>query len=418
MKVKLFIKSLLTAILLLCFVNVSFADLQLNYIHFDPAIIAGGDEVDVVIQYEAKDLPFETEKIGNDEYSFQVKLLADDDLTSKYVLITDSLGDNVKGNIYTGEKFYKTFRVKVLNNAPAADYEFKLVGEWFKNGVSLGINEELNFIMPVKKEGIIMDISSIITNPSQIIPGDKFVELNTFLENAGEKTAKSIKVKLNSTQGIEPSYSNNNELYVGKLSNDETKKLIFIVNLDDNLKSGEYTLNYIIDYMDLDENRYSVQKNVSLLVKPKPNLVIERVEGEGLAGTNSKLKVWVKNIGEVSAESIDVRILKQSSQPFEFDFRSSFIGELEPQEIGVAVFDIDVLNEAEIKEHDLKLVIRAKGDSDEGDDNIYSYNRRAKFDVTGVKSNNYVYAGLGLFSILVIGFTFNNRHKNRKKRNI
>lgn len=410
------IKSFMAVTLLLTLVNISFADLQLNYIHFDPAIIAAGDNVDIVIQYEAKNLPFDSTKIGDDEYTFKVELQADDDLTQNYVLITDSAGDDVKGTIYTGEKFYKTFKVKVLTNAPAADYEFKLVGIWYKNGIPLDYKEELTFIMPVKKEGIILNVASITTNPIQIRPGDNFVEINTNLENSGEKSAKTIRVKLNSVGGIEPSYSDNNEFYIGKLNSDETKELTFTVNLDDELKSGTYTLNYTIEYMDLDDNSYSVQKNISLLVKPKPNLIIEKVEGEGLAGSSDKLYVWVKNVGEVSAESVDVRVLKESSQPFEFDYRSSFIGELEPNETGLAIFDINVLNEAEINNYNLKLVVRAKGDSDEGDDNIYSYNRRAEFNVTGVQKNYYVYAGVGLFIILVIGFLFKKttRKKNRK----
>ncbi|MCA9486621.1 LPXTG cell wall anchor domain-containing protein [Candidatus Woesearchaeota archaeon] len=409
-----FFKSFLGLFVLLSFAQVSFADLQLNYIHFDPAIISAGDEVDIVIQYEAQNAPFDSSKIGDDEYSFNVKLEADDDLTEKYILITDSRGDDVKGTLYSGEKYYKTFKVKVLNNAPAANYEFKLVGQWYKNGNALDYTEELTFEMPVKKEGIILDISSITTNPNQVRPGDKFVELYTSLENVGEKTAKNIKVKLSAQEGIDPSYSDNNELSVGKLASQESKDIDFTINLDDELKAGEYTLTYTLEYMDLDDNSYTLEKNISLLVKEKPNLVIEKVEGEGLAGSSSTLKVWVKNVGEESAESVDVRVLKQSSQPFEFDFRSSFIGELEPGETGLAVFDIDVLDSADIKAHDLKLVLRAKGDTDEGDDNIYTFNRRAYFTVTGVKQNSYVYVGLGLFALLVIGFLVKGRKKKHE----
>ena len=134
--------------------SAGFSNLELNYIHFDPAIIASGDEVDIVVQYSAKELPFEDTQVGDEDYSFEVTLMSDDDLTRDHVTILDSKGDDVKGTIYSGDMYYKVFRVKVSGDAPAASYEFKLVGQWYKNDVPLDGKEELTFEMPVKKEGI------------------------------------------------------------------------------------------------------------------------------------------------------------------------------------------------------------------------------------------------------------------------
>ncbi|MCA9496235.1 MAG: hypothetical protein KC589_04800, partial [Nanoarchaeota archaeon] len=392
-----------------------FASLELNYIHFDPAIIASGDEVDSVIEFESKNLPFTDDKIGSADYSFMVELLADDDLSKNYVIILDSQGDDLKGSVIAGEKYYKKFRIKINSNAPAANYEFKLAGKWYKNDKPLDIIEELRFKIPVKKEGIIIDLSSIQTSPSQIRAGDKFVELKTYVENVGEKDSKSIEIILENIEDIEPSYSNNNRLWLGSLGAGESKEVIFYVNLDDFLKEGVYDLNFNIKYMDMEDNSFEKNNTLPLLVKKKPYLEIEKVEGSGLAGDDSKLYIWVKNIGEESAESVDIRILKQNSQPFEFDARSSYIGELEVNESGLAIFDVGILPEAQVKKHDFKLLIRAKGDSDEGDDNIYTFNRRASFEVSGTSPNYFIIYGLIGFVLVLIIFGISKLRGKKKK---
>ncbi|MCA9460338.1 MAG: COG1361 S-layer family protein, partial [Nanoarchaeota archaeon] len=401
---------------LLIGIHSSFASLELNYIHFDPAIIASGDEVDIVIEFESKNLPFADDKIGGSgEYSFKVKLLADDDLSKNNVMILDSEGDDLKGSVIAGEKYYKKFRVKINSDAPAANYEFKLEGRWYKNDKPLDIIEELRFKIPVKKEGIIIDLSSIQTSPSQIRAGDKFVELKTYIENVGEKNSKSLEIILENIDYIEPSYSNNNRIWLGSLGAGESKEVIFYVNIDNFAKGGVYNLNFNITYMDLDDNSFSKINTLPLLIKKKPYLEIEKVEGNGLAGKDSKLYVWVKNIGEESAESVDIRILKQNSQPFEFEARSSYIGELEVNESGLAIFDIEVLSNADIKNHDFKLLIRAKGDSDEGDDTIYTFNRRASFEVTGTSPNYYLIYGVFGLILLIIIFTVSKFGGKKKK---
>ena len=122
------------------------------------------------------------------------------------------------------------------------------------------------------------------------------------------------------------------------------------------------------------------------------------VKGIGLAGSKITLEIMLKNVGTEDAEAVDARIIKQSSQPFTFDLRSNYVGELEAGETGKAVFGINIDKEAEQKEHNLKLLIRAKGDSDKGDNNIYTFNRRAIIDVNGKKVNPVVGMVIGVQS--------------------
>jgi len=394
------ISLVLLTLLILALPTVS-ARLVLDSVQFDPAIIASGDEVDVVVQFHETSSGDE-DKVGNEEYSFNVFLESDDTLTKKYVIIQDTEGNNLRGTIYTGSNYNKVFRVKVAQNAPAGNYEFRLVGQWYYKDVPLESIQFLRFKMPVKKEGIIMDISTLETVPSEVRPGDNYVKVVAFIENSGEKDAKSAEVKLNLPEGLSSSYSNDNRVWVGRVNAGERREVTFYIDVDDKVKPDLFNINYNFNYMDLDNNAYQKSRTIPFRVKSRPYLEVVSYEGEGLSGTTSKLYVTVKNTGTESAESVDVRLLKESSQPFDFDVRSNYVGELEPDEEGTVVFDIKIKSDAEIKDHDFKIIIRSKGDSDEGDDNIYTYNRRAKFSVTGKKPNLLVTYGIAIAVIILI----------------
>ena len=276
------------------------------------------------------------------------------------------------------------------NDAVPANYELKLKFQYEKNGVPEGTFLVHRFILPVKHEGIVLGIANIVTNPSAIRPGDDFVEITTYIENSGSKSAKSIEAKLSIPDGLEHSYSDNNRKWIGSLSSNESKQLSFFINIDENADSEQYALDLDLNYEDLDNNDYIKKLSFPLLIKERPNIEVVDVKGDGKAGSKITLEVTLKNIGTEDAEAVDARVIKQSSQPFSFDLRSNYVGELKVGETGKAVFTINIDKEAEQKEHSLKLLIRAKGDSDKGNNDIYTFNRRAIVNVDGKKVNPVV----------------------------
>ncbi len=408
-----------TGILLLFLaMNLSYASIELNNLYFDPAIIAAGDQVDIIVEYSAVNM--DVDKVADPEYKFAVELFPDDDLSEKYITIMDRFGDNLKGTVLSGEVYNKVFRIKVSQEAIPADYQMKLIGRWYKNGIPEGISKEIRFTVPVKKEGIILNVANLNTDPSQVRPGDKFVEVKTYIENVGEKDSKSVEVELvPSSDMITSTYTDNNRKWVGRVNAGESKEISFYLNVDEDLIPGLYNLTLKMNYLDLDDNSYSKDLTIPFLVKGRSYIRVVNYSGEGLAGDSGVLKVVIENTGTQDAESVDVRILKDSAQPFEFDVRNSYVGELKPGEQGVAYFNFKINPNAEIKTHDFKLLIRAKGDTDEGDDNIYSYNRRAQFKVVGVAENKYVkYGSYGLALVLIV-FVFSKffgKGKSSKSR--
>lgn len=384
-------------------VSIVSATLVLDNIKFDPTIISSGDEVDVIVQFHEQITGIESDRIGNKNYEFQVKLLTDDTVSKEYILIQDGNGDDIFGKVYAGETYNKKFRLKVAQNAPPGTYEFKLVGQWYKNGVAEGGTQEMRFKIPVKKEGISLTLSNVVSNPEKIRSGDKNVLLSASIFNSGEKLAKNVILTLTYPEGISASYSNNNEILTGVINSFEEKKILIYVDTEKNLKAGVYNLSYTLNYQDVDSNEYLKEGILPIVIKKKPNLEMISSNVSGKAGEDIVLKVILKNTGEEKAESVDARIVKQSSQPFEMDVRSAYIGQLNPGESGTAVFLIHVNSDAEIKKHNLNLAIRAKGDSEEGDSNVYTFSDSAKIEITGKAENNYPLYGFVFLLIVIIG---------------
>lgn len=395
-------KILVTMLLMMSLVmtsNFVSAELQLDDVYFDPAIVSAGDSVDVVVQYSVDSV--DSNKIANEDYTFDVKLTADDTLTKNYVTVMDSSGDDLVGRVFAGQHYNKVFRVKIADNAPVGDYQFELAGQWYFNGRAVDYAQSKKITMFVKKEGVVLGVSSLTTSPAEVRSGDDFVVLNSYVENAGEKAAKSVEVSLILPEGFKPSYSNNNRVWVGVVDAGASKVATFNVNINDSVEGGVYNFTYNFKYRDSENNVYTKEEVIPFYVKSKPLIEVVKTEGSSVGGSSSKLYVTIKNVGKEDAESVDVRILKQSSQPFDFDIRSDYIGELKSGEEGLAIFDLNVVRGAAVKNYDLKLMIRAKGDGDEGDDNIYVFNRRAKFEVVESLFNVLFVSGLlGLLGVL------------------
>ncbi|MGM5483505.1 MAG: COG1361 S-layer family protein [Nanobdellota archaeon] len=382
----------------------AFAALKLDDVQFDPAIIAAGDEVDIIVQYHDKFIKNNEIKEGNPEYKFKVWLEPSDTNSEKYLEFFDSEGENEANIIFRGKYYNEVFRVKVSHDAPAGNYELDLVGQWYNNGIPEESKMKIDFAMPVKKEGIILGVGNVISDPPEIRSGDDYVKLTTHVENVGEKDAKNIELGLETPDGIESSYSNDNRIWVGRLESGQSKKVNFFIDVDEKLKSGSYDISYDFEYMDIDENEHNKKETIPIVIKPSPEIEVIKSKGIIAAGKKGELEITVKNTGEESAESVDVRLLLQNSQPFELDVRSDYIGELKPGEKGTAVFDMKVKSDAVQKKHNLKTLIRSKGDSDEGDDNIYTFNRRAELEVSGKKTNWMMYGGISLLLLTGIAF--------------
>ena len=310
-------KIFIAALLVLTYSNIAFAAVEFDSVSFDPAVITAGDEVDVTINFH--DEAFYDTLAQYKGTALKVFLDPADTISEKYLLITDATGSPNVGHLFAQGVWRKTFRVKVSNDASPAKYKLRVKFQYYVDDKPLDVAKVHDFFIDVKKEGIILGVANIVTVPSAVRPGDNYVELDTYVENAGNKDAKSVEAILSLPDKLKHSYTNSNRLWIGKVAVNESKKATFFINVEEDAKPIKYNLELEFNYMDLDNNKYTKKVTMPFLVKEKPIIDVVDVKGNGKAGSTANLEVYLKNTGTEDAEAVDARLITQSSQPFSFD---------------------------------------------------------------------------------------------------
>jgi len=76
-------------------------------------------------------------------------------------------------------------------------------------------------------------------------------------------------------------------------------------------------------------------------------------------------------------------VIAERSQPFSIEDRSNYIGEIESGETSEAVLRLSAERSASLKTHQVKVQLRANGDSQEGDNLVYTFTEDTEIELTG-----------------------------------
>src|SRR5690606_36900575 len=104
-----------------------------------------------------------------------------------------------------------------------------------------------------------------------------------------------------------------------------------------------------------------------------------------------------------------------SEQPFDFTSKNDYIGVLEPGQKAEVVLATDVKSIAEEKTYQLNLRIRAVGDKEKQDLNVYLFQKTMDIPVEKSVSNIRIAVMIGLIVVLLIGgyYVYNNYIKKK-----
>jgi len=389
------------------------ASIAIDGVSTDPSVIAAGDEVLVSVNFH-DDASEWYSRMNDGDYRLNATLQPGDTASAAYVDILDGEGQRSVGHLFAGQTWSKTYRIKVHDDAPVGTYQFKMGFQYFRDDAPADSPQQEYFTLSISKEGIILNLANIATDPAEVRPGDDYVTLITYLENSGRKDAKAIEFTLDMPDGFSAPYANDNRVYTGYLAAGAQQSLTTHFNVAQELAPGTYEFVGHLSYSDLNDNHHEKMVRFPVRIREKPILVVMGSEGSVRAGAAGELRVTVKNIGTEKAEAVDVRLIKQSSQPFSFDARSDFVGTIAPGEEAEAVFTLDANSEAAQKKHSFTALIRAKGDSDLGDDRVYTFSRDATITVSGQRPNYWLYTGAGLVVIVLFALLFVRIGKRRK----
>ena len=293
---------------------------------------------------EYLELRWKIEKLGNDELE-NISYTLDLEYPfyfDKSDTATKEIGD-WKG-YSDGEEFYTLYyKIRVDDDAIEDTYTMELIADYGGKtakqvrefDIRVGEQEEPDFIL-----------GGIQSEPVKLVSGTDEAKVNVEIVNIGDGTAEDIKALLNLPKGVEPSYSYSNRDVFGKVAGGQSINAEYYIDLNDTLEAGSYnaTINLGYTKADDDDNQYHTQQlSFPLEVKSKPQFeIVSSKPTESVQGESVELEVVVKNTGSKEAESVSIKAFKESSQPFEYEEKSDYIGKLNPGDEGTAVLNFDI----------------------------------------------------------------------------
>jgi hypothetical protein len=184
------------------------------------------------------------------------------------------------------------------------------------------------------------------------------------IANIGTGNAEHVKVKLNLPAGFNASYAYSDEDTLGTIKEDESKTAYFYIDTAEGLQAGEYNATLTITYKEENDENNNYRTKILPLkipIKSSPYLIIESVETNPPKvhpDTHTELLIRVKNTGSEEADAVSLRVFKDSTQPFDYDEKSDFIGKLKPGETGEALIHLYVKPEAAAKKYLIDVELR------------------------------------------------------------
>ncbi|MDO9098861.1 MAG: CARDB domain-containing protein [Candidatus Methanoperedens sp.] len=288
------------------------------------------------------------------------------------------------------------YKLRVADNAIKGTYNVTLgwyTGEgWTKKDFPI-------YIDPKRADFV---VGALVTSPEKLIADTKEAKLSVNIDNIGKGNAENVKVKLIVPNGFKPTYSYSDEDSLGIIEKGGSKKANFFVDIDENLREGEYSAKLEITYKDENDeaNKYRMKNlTLNIPIKPAPYLIVESVTTTPeklIPGDKAEFRIKVGNTGNEKAESVSLRVFKDASQPFEFNEKSDFVGKLEPGENGDAVLKVTVDKNAAAKKYLLDVELRGIDKKN----NVVIFRRTVPITVNPETRSAFPVAALGVFAVI------------------
>ncbi len=351
---------LISALLMmsLSFTNIALADSDLAHLE----ITLLNQDPDPAEQGEYLDLRWKVIKSGNaeiDDISFT--------LETEYPFSFDGTDTPIKkigswrGNSFDDEYYILHYKIKVDESALEDTYDIKLKVNYDGGKEYYSRDFEINVGDKIEPDFV---LGTLVTSPIKLLADTEENELKVTLENIGDDNAETVRMELELPQGFSETYGYSSRANLGTIDAGSSSVGTFYIDLDETVIEGEQDGLIKIYYKESndEDNKYkTIELPIKIPVNGKPMFSIEEIKTNPdiiKVGNEVELLLTIKNYGSKEAESVSIRAFKESSQPFEFDEKSDFIGKLKPGESGEAVLKLNIDSKANLKTYLLDIEVR------------------------------------------------------------
>jgi hypothetical protein len=384
--------------------NLDTASLRVNLLNQDPDPAEPGKYVEIRLK---------AEKFGNNPLT-NVNFF----LETEYPFSFDGSDTPDKNigriNYISGEDWYYTLKYKLLVDSKALEGAYTLKLRYQINNSRIqGVTEFEISVSDAKYPDFVA--GNIVSSPTKLVSDTDAAQLNVELSNIGDEDAQNVVAKLNLPENLNATYSYSDRANLGTIPQGSSKTATYYIDLDKLAESKNYIVPLVISYKEADDkdNVYQTKIiNLEIPIKEKPNFKILSITTDPdtiVPGSLVKLKVNLKNIGK-DADSVSLKIYKESSQPFTFNEKTDYIGNLDKDSEGNAIISFEVDKDAKAKKYILDLEIRAIDG-----EQVVVQNESLAIEVWEKENTNTFLYVLGAIILLVAGVYIYFRNKKEKK---
>ena len=297
------------------------------------------------------------------------------------------------------------FRLRVDEDAIDGKNTLKVE---YRDGVDVTWSE-VELSLEVESDRVDFEIADIDSVPLRLKPGDDDAKIIVEIQNIGDGDAECVKSRLTLPTGLDASDSYSDISNLGTVAADTSSQAIFYIDVEESVQPGEHIATITLDYMDKDSDEYK-EETLDLRIPVKETPLFDIVSSEIAPGTLTAgdmvtLTMRIKNTGSEEAESVRVRAMLKSEQPFDFSNGNAFdyVGDLEIGEIGEAVLEFEVEDDAALKTYLLDIELRCVEDED-----IHLFDKKVPITVANDKQSNLVmiFIGGAVLMLLYLGYRF------------
>ncbi|MDP7081062.1 MAG: hypothetical protein QF415_14295 [Candidatus Undinarchaeales archaeon] len=224
-------------------------------------------------------------------------------------------------------------------------------------------------------------------DPEKVRPGDDDVLLSLDINNVGTGMAKNV-VAVATSDALD--FGGNRRSVLGNVAKDTSSSAQFRFDVPEDTKPGDYLVTVDLTFTDTAGAALTGQQTYTLIVNEKPRLSISTLEvtvaGRKVSalklGDEFKMTIEVMNTGSEEAESASIKAIVEGDVPFVFETKSDYLSTIPPGVSRTGILDGRIESDGTPKEYALTFEIRAVGDRDIGDSNVYVFEDSKEVTIT------------------------------------
>lgn len=324
---------------------------------------------------------------------------------------TQRVGDIWRFNGEEERSLIIKYKVRVDDSAEEGDNEIALRwrvkdSSWIERQYEVEVEEAPD---------VNLQIGDITTSPIDLVADNDDNLINIQIQNVGEDAAEYVIV--NADLPFEISFVGAERENLGNIAGGSATTASFYYDLDEDVEAGWYNGTLFIEYKEEgdQDNRPYLKTDLPfhIYVKPTPLFKVVNVETipeNPVSGDHVIMTVTLENYGSEKGESVSLRAFKDSTQPWDYDEKSDFIGTLEPNEKGEANIEFTLDDDATPKEYRIDIETSTiDGENVIVDSKTITFNVNAN---NGFNFMNLVY--VILIIAIIIGLLITFKPKKRK----